>query len=725
MKNILNEMQLKAVKMIDNPVVVCAGAGSGKTRVIAHRVAYIVTDLSYDSSSILCVTFTNKAAREMKERISSLLVSCQIQPLVTTFHGFSLYLIRRYGCEIGIDSYSVIDESDQKEILKKIIKAFGCDEKEFAPKKVLSYLSIKESNSSLESDMQSNYKLAIYEKILHEYQLEKKKSKLLDFDDLLKAAVKLLKNEKVSSIVQNRFFHVLVDEYQDTSIIQHELIKLLVKNKDGEYIASSFCVVGDEDQSIYSWRGAHVYNMTHFKKDFPSSETIMLTRNYRSSKEILDLANSVIVNNKVRNHKNLWTDKEVDNSTLLLSLSSGYQEAMMVAEVAKIASLNNEYCAVLYRAHYQSRIIEEMCVAQSIPYKIIGGVNFYERAEIKDILSYIQLSLNRSDKASFLRCCNVPTRGLGDVFKDSFFEFWRNQNEDLSILAIIDVFIDEKKPSNKVKNSLLDLKEILLNLSNKSENPKDAIKWLIEKINYDAHLKKISELESEYLDRKDNINELINAAGNFLEVHSGSSLKDFIDYISLMYTSKEDSSDIPALSLMTLHSAKGLEFSTVMLIGVEEGIFPSFRSTADLSLLEEERRLLYVGITRACNRLICSFAQQRMIWGSLKHQSQSRFIKDFGNCIKYYDISRSPNHLLSRAIEDIVFNTNDVKSYEIDSYIKRETADSLKTCKYISNQKVYHDKFGPGRIIKTFNNNVCEVLFRSGIKKIKSDFLKE
>ncbi len=736
----LNEKQLEAVFNKDGPLVVYAGAGSGKTRVIAYRVLNLIENLNQTPESILCITFTNKASEEMKERIFNLVSSGHSSlPQTTTFHGFSLKIIRRFGSLINLNNITIIDEDGQKEILKEIFNKNGIDEKVFTISKALSYLSVikNEANSF---DAISYNKKELLRCIYHEYEQAKKTSSLLDFDDLLLRCLDLLNIEKVKNILQSEIRHILVDEYQDTNFAQHNIIKKLSLDSEKNFSIDSLCIVGDEDQSIYSWRGANVYNITNFKKDFPETKTITLSQNYRSTKEILSLANIVIKKNTMRNEKELWTNKTKENSTFLFTCETGYQEANVVINSSKTISRSTKGTqAILYRSHYQSRLFEEVCIANSVPYKILGGINFYERQEIKDILAYIKIAVNGKDKLAFSRCCNIPNRGLGETFQKNFLQFWDNEFQEEDILLVIEKFSNVYKLTQKASSSLNDIKIAIENIRKMQEDsPDEIIKKLIELVNYYLHIDKISETEDEKNERKENVNELINAANIFYKKESGT-IKEFVDYVSIMYNKKIDPENKNnQILLMTLHAAKGLEFNTVFLVGIEENIFPSARSIDEIHLLEEERRLFYVGITRACEHLIITHCNQRMLWGNTKRYSPSRFLTDIKRHLIYYDFSQLPPYLIEKELQRIILeqseskninNFSNTKYFEEKFVQKKESVNftfqqNQSSSKFYRNEQVKHDVFGVGQIIKS-ENDICEVFFPIGIKKIKSNFLKK
>lgn len=733
-----NSEQKKAIMHITGPLVVCAGAGSGKTRVIAYRVNHLVNVFGYDPICIVCVTFTNKASREMRDRIASLLQGNPKIPLVTTFHGFGLYLLRRFGSFIGFKSYSIIDEEIQKEIITDILKHMNVSPKEISPKSCISFISTIKNNIKTNEFYQLNYKAELYNEIAKQYEYKKKEAQYIDFDDILLLTLQLLKIDSIQQTLHKEIRHVLVDEYQDTNIVQHEIIKYLTL-KNNTFAIDSLCVVGDEDQSIYSWRGANVDNITDFKKDFPDAQLVTLTRNYRSVQEILNLANTVIEKNSNRNPKNLWTEKQFHKALAVFEFNSGYEEADTIVSIIKKLKKNNnkESIAILYRSHYQSRLFEEACVKESIPYKVFGGINFYERQEIKDILAYAKLIVNKKDRYSFLRAIQVPSRGIGDVFINNFFDFW-NEKSDLDFFEIFDEFIKLQKLGSKVRENGEKFLSLLVDINNARCSSKQALEKIIDSIGYYSYILNNAETNEEASSRRENIGELLVAAEVFDSLYNGS-LGDFIDHIAIMYEREDETkhkNDV--VLLMSLHAAKGLEFSTVFLVGLEEGIFPSYRATVGTAEYEEERRLLYVGITRACQRLFCTYAKQRNLWGSTRSQARSSFINDFHNQYQFFDATQMPYYLLQRTIHellDLPYENNENRHYQAaknhtnntiknDNNFKEIQLSKTSFSPYQPHDYVSHDIFGKG-VILTVDRDFCNVKFENGIKKIKTSFLKK
>lgn len=715
----LNQEQYEAVFLINGPIVVCAGAGSGKTRVIAYRTLHLVNS-GFSPEEITCVTFTNKAASEMKERIFALLNDFDLKPSITTFHGYALKLIRSYGERLGINNYTVIADDQQEIIIKRILKQLDIKDKLCTPKKILSGINFIKNNYFIEvgypSDIDSNLFKTIYEL----YEIEKKKSCVFDFDDLLIVALQLLKQDDILQAARRHTKHLMIDEYQDTNSIQHMLVKILALDNNNNFLLESLLIVGDEDQSIYSWRGANVGNILHFQRDFKDTKFLKLTRNYRSTQSILSLANEVIKKNSFRNIKKLWTDRVNNNPIFLLECQSGYQEAEIVIKIIKRLKNNQNIksCAILYRSHYQSRLFEECCVTYNVKYKIYGGLNFYQRQEIKDILSYLYLAVNSFDKQAFLRCCNIPQRGFGEVAQEEFIAFW--QINEYSILEVIEKYLKEQKLSIKIKQALQDISVILQRIL-LFENPCDAITYIIENTRYQEYIEKNAENELEIQSRKENLQELITASKSFVQEYKGN-ITDFVDYLSILYEKTEHNNDEeliaqPAVLLMSIHAAKGLEFSTVFIVGLEEGVFPSSRSNISKESLEEERRLFYVAITRAEDKLICSYALSRAQWGTTKTQYPSIFVDDINPELitklsfkKYMPIQ----------IEKIASEESFISHSIVNEFTAKSSENNINP-----NGSITHPLFGIGKIVKKEENYITIDFGKNNIKTIHIDFLNK
>ena len=629
LKKELNKEQQKAVKAKDGVFLVIAGAGSGKTRVITARIANLIINENVQPQSIVGLTFTNKAANEMRERIAHFLEDKRELPFLGTFHSYCLRILQTNKDLLGVPFESIMDSDDQQKLLSSLIKRNAVGKRITAKK--LSYNISRIKNTMIHNKKDVNNFLQsepLIRDLYSAYEQEKKVSKCLDFDDLLIEATKLFeKNADFKKEFQKKIKHILVDEYQDTNVIQHLLLKGMALSKKGVISSDSLCVVGDEDQSIYSWRGATISNIINFKKDFPQTKTIKIEQNYRSVQPILDAANKIIKNNKNRNPKKLWTEKKGSDRIRTLVCSSEYQEGEIVSEFLKIVSKKQKLnsVAILYRAHYQSRAIEEALIRNSIPYKIIGGIQFYERKEIKDMLGYLRLILNPFDRVSFFRVINTPARGLGAKFEELFYSRW-NLDMFSDFMVISEKLLEDKILTSVKQDSLKNFLQICKAVT-REMLPSKAIEKIIAATGYIPFLKNNYEKE-ESNSRIDNLNELVRAT-KYMEENGVKTIAQFLDEVSLMqeHAMKEEQEADPVY-MMTLHAAKGLEFDTVIIVGLEEGLLPNARSLYEDDALEEERRLFYVGITRAKERLLLTLADYRYAFGQATYQMPSRFIRE-------------------------------------------------------------------------------------------------
>ncbi len=618
----LNTAQQEAVKKTSGPVLIIAGAGSGKTRVITARITQLLLNEQVPAFRIIALTFTNKAAHEMKERIRSFLDTSITAPFVGTFHSYCLQLLKRHYAE---ESFSILDTEDKQSLLNGLLKK-SVLYKKYTAQQLSHTISIAKNSyvpgvNTLYGAL-DNYAL---KEIALAYEREKKASNCFDFDDLLIEAVKLFDNLEFRQKHQEKIKHILVDEYQDTNVIQHELLKKMALSPvDNSFAIDSICAVGDEDQSIYSWRGATVENIMHFKKDFGNSAVIKLEQNYRSLQPILSVANHVIEHNRYRNEKKLWSEKTGRDAVRMIRCLSGYQEADLIAQWCKLLLTRkpNESIGILYRTHSQSRVLEEALIKHSLRYTLIGGIRFYERKEIKDILAYLRLIINPRDRIAFIRAVNCPHRGLGEKFVEDFLMVW-DQNSMLSYNDIAHKILKEQLITGTKAEHLKTFVE-LLEQYNSSSFSTTLIEDIIKKIQYYKYLEDQYE-KDEACERQDNVKEFINAAHYFAS-QGKATLNALLEEVALLQEhTDETDKDNASLYLMTLHAAKGLEFDTVIISGLEENLFPSSRATNDPLQLEEERRLFYVGITRARSRLLLSFAQYRQTYGQMDAVAPSRF----------------------------------------------------------------------------------------------------
>ncbi len=650
----LNPEQQAAVRHKSGVLVVRAGAGSGKTRVITARITHLLLKNSVAPGAILALTFTNKAAREMKERMLDF-VSTAL-PYVGTFHSYCLRILKTEP-DFFSSSFTVLDENDQQSLLKTIIKRAHLEKKITARQAAASFSHIKNQSPSdvrLDPLMQQLY--ALYEK-------EKSECHALDFDDLLLEVLKLFKTSALfKARFQERIRHILIDEYQDTNTVQHELLKHMAQSPDKTLAIDSVCVVGDEDQSIYSWRGATVTNILNFARDFPGAHYITIEQNYRSVQPILNAANSVIQHNDQRKPKKLWSDRNGNDRIRIVQCASEYHEAEAIALKLKLASRAhslNDY-AILYRSHYQSRSLEEALIRHALPYKIIGGLQFYERLEIKDLLAYLRLVVNPFDRVAFSRIINSPNRGLGDKFQQQFMSLW-HQHYLYDFKHIADLLLKSNELPKAKRDSLEEFLALYQTLS-PYESATTALDKILRCINYIHYLKNNFEPE-EATTKIENVHELAQAVA-FFETQKVATLAAFLDEVALMQEFSRPGDETNCVKLMTIHAAKGLEYETIILAGFEDGIFPSAHAINDVDRLEEERRLLYVAITRAKERLLVTHSRYRSIWGQINNQDPSRFLREFPEeYIQHHDGSYWSSAQLLSYFSSWLKITHDAKTY--------------------------------------------------------------
>ncbi len=620
----LNPQQREAVTHGTGPLLVLAGAGSGKTRVITYRIAYLMGEMGVRPANILAVTFTNKAAAEMLHRVDQLVPpSGGYRPWIGTFHSTSLRMLRRYADRLGFTkSFVVYDTSDQMTLIRRCMRELNVNDEAFPPRSVLTRIS--HAKNELIGPVE-------YEKTNHDffgarvseiyrlYQKRLREFDAMDFDDLIGQYVHLLeKHEDVRNELHERFQHLLIDEYQDTNRAQYVLVKLLA-GKQGNIMA-----VGDEDQSIYRFRGADINNILNFERDFPGARIIKLEQNYRSTGNILDAATGVVSNNIARKGKTLFTSGGKGEPVRLVTTSNDREEAQFVLE--KISSLRSKYkltdFAVLFRTNAQSRPFEEELLRANVPYAVVGGVKFYERAEIKDILSFLRLAIRPHDTPAIERVINVPTRGIGDTTVATLSE--QAAAQDVSLWTIIEG--DLAFLPNRAAKAVREFREIVHDLQRASSHPvPDLLEYVLVRTGYRRMLQESRDLQDE--SRMENLEELLNSAREYMEENPQAQLADYLDSLTLM--SDIDRAETgKGVTLMTLHSAKGLEYRVVFLVGMEEGILPHSNSQEHNDDLEEERRLCYVGMTRAREMLFCTHAHERRIHGRFREQSPSPFLKE-------------------------------------------------------------------------------------------------
>lgn len=723
----LNDKQKEAVLATEGPCLVIAGAGSGKTKVLTHKIAYLMMENHVKPWNILAITFTNKAANEMKERVEKLVGEAAKDMWIGTYHSICVRILRKYIDRIGFDhSFLIFDTSDQKTLIKECMKTLKIDDKMFTDRSVLSEISNGKNEmltpETYQTKYAGDYRKEVIGRIYELYQHRLKENNAIDFDDIINYTIKILtENEDALEYYTNKFQYILVDEYQDTNKAQFTLVTILA-SKYG-----NITVVGDNDQGIYSFRGADITNILNFEKDFPGTRIIKLEQNYRCTGNILKAANAVIKHNENKYEKKLWTENDEGNLPIIHKSDDEYDEGRYIVE--EINHLRREEYfkysdfVVLYRMNSQSRAIEEILRREGVPYKIVGGLKFYERKEIKDIISYLRLIYNFSDNISLKRIINEPKRGIGKTSIDNIQEI--SEQTGLSMFDIIK-HADEYGLS-RVKANGAEFIETIEYLRGKLDelSISELIKETLNKTGYVKALELENTTEAET--RLQNLEEFLTVAIEFEEEEAENTLGDFLEGITLSsdIDGMEDSDD--SVTLMTLHSAKGLEFPAVFLVGMEEGIFPGNKSIGEPKELEEERRLFYVGITRAKQYLYLTCAKKRTIFGSTSYNAVSRFINEIPSDLLdgYEQLENSKSNEFEDSGYKWEYGTSSkVKTYKIDkeysnnfgvatsgfqfktaenflnSLNNKKTNEGADITKYEEGQRIYHKKFGEGTINK-------------------------
>lgn len=787
----LNTEQKRAIEHGFGSILVLAGAGSGKTKVLTVRIAHLIKN-GVSPYEVLAVTFTNKAAKEMRERLSKVLGGEVVQKMwVGTFHSICGRILRQ-----DIDSYQspdgkkwdrnfvIYDESDSMTLIKNAIKKAELDDKIYAPKLLKTIISNEKNkmhNAHSYSSKAKDYRSQKIAEVFEEYEKNLQLNNALDFDDMLTMCVNLLlSNEQIRSKYHNRFKHMLVDEFQDTNQCQYQMIKAIYTNNlsENQLENRSLCVVGDVDQSIYSWRGADYKIILNFQNEFKFAKLIKLEQNYRSTENILNVANAIIANNKERIVKNLFSVKNEGEKIDYYSANDEGNEANYVAQ--KISELKNSLnsfndFAVLYRTNSQSRAIEEALISKGVPYKIVGGLKFYDRKEIKDIIAYLKLLYNNNDSQALKRVINVPKRAIGATTIAKL-----QQIADEHAMTMFDVLLsietfDEISPKTQMK--LREFSSLIEKLSNRHDDLSlgEFIALVIEKTGYLDELKEENTIEAQT--RIENLQELVNVANEFEPIEADNVFGEFLSQVALVSDLDEvnkEEDETGSVTLMTLHSAKGLEFETVFLIGLEEGLFPHSRSLNSNSEMEEERRLMYVGVTRAQSKLFLTSAKRRQIWGQYQYFNPSRFLSEIP--VKFLVSNQSPEQILNgggektfkSAVERIKtdqygtygaksFNSSSQAAYQAgkpagsnssssssfgknfvapkisSSLSSRSLSDVVKpkgsvTSEFNQGDRVFHEKFGMGNILDIENVGSSTMYMidfgKQGKKAIDADFAK-
>ncbi|WP_420819590.1 DNA helicase PcrA, partial [Paenibacillus pinistramenti] len=635
----LNPEQKKAVLATEGPLLIMAGAGSGKTRVLTHRIAYLIGTRKAPPWAILAITFTNKAAREMQERVSSLVGSEGREIWVSTFHSMCVRILRRDIERIGFTSnFSILDSTDQLSVIRNCMKELNIDTKKFEPKAIQALISAAKNELVTPDQYEKkigDYMQDIAAKVYKMYQRRLRSNNSLDFDDLIMKTIELFKEvPEVLDFYQKKFKYIHVDEYQDTNRAQYMLCKMLADSHH------RICVVGDSDQSIYRWRGADITNILNFEEDYPEATTIMLEQNYRSTSTILNAANEVIGQNSGRRPKKLWTDKGEGAKIKVYRGDSEHDEGYFVtSEIHKNIKNAKSYRdhAILYRTNAQSRVIEEILIKSDIPYQIVGGIKFYDRKEIKDMLAYLRLLSNPDDDISLTRIINVPKRGIGDTTVAKLAAAAAERNT--SIFKALE-YVDDLGFAGRTRNTLVEFYDMIVSLVRMVEflSVTELTEKTLELTEYRLELQRENTLESK--SRLENIDEFLSVTMEFEKNNEDKSLVAFLTDLALiadidsMNDDEQEADSSDAVVLMTMHSAKGLEFPVVFIIGMEEGVFPHSRAFLDNEELEEERRLAYVGITRAEEQLFLTCAQMRTLFGRTTANPPSRFLEEIPEELK-------------------------------------------------------------------------------------------
>ena len=733
----LNDRQKEGVFTTEGPVLILAGAGSGKTGVITHRIAYLIDEKEVNPYNILAITFTNKAAKEMKERVDRLTGLGADAAWIMTFHAACVRILRRYIDRLGYDTnFTIYDTDDQKSVIKDVCKLMDIDTKKYKERMLLSEIS-KAKDELITPDIMYQNSGGEYQKmriaeVYREYQEQLKKNNAVDFDDIINLTVELfMKEPEVLKYYQDRFKYIMVDEYQDTNTAQFKLIHLLASAN------RNLCVVGDDDQSIYKFRGANIMNILNFEQYFPDATVIKLEQNYRSTQNILDAANAVIKNNDGRKSKSLWTDKDGGDKLKLAVYDSEFEEARGIA--ADIVSKSEEYnysdCAILYRTNAQSRVLEEKLLMENIPYRIYGGVNFYGRREIKDILAYLKTIDNAKDDLAVRRILNVPKRGIGATTMDKLQVYaYENNITFYEALTKADDISSVSRAAAKIKPFVELIRGFRKNLQEYSI--KELIEEILEKVEYMAYLED-NDTPEDAAERRLNIDELISKATQYEEGEDFPTLSGFLEEVALVADIDNMDNESNVVSLMTLHSAKGLEFPVVYLSGMEDGLFPSYMSITEGSVgeLEEERRLCYVGITRAKEKLILTAAKRRMVRGETQLNRVSRFVNEIP---KEFVIVQGQNTQNSFGKSPDIFNTPPRKPGQVafQSYQKEiiskgvfdKKNTSTEELSYGEGDRVKHIKFGEGTVKSIINGGrdyeVTVEFDNFGTKKMFASFAK-
>lgn len=699
----MNENQLKAILKTQGAVMVIAGAGSGKTRVLTNRIAYLIAKKNVLESNILAITFTNKAAKEMKERIYSLVGETSKYIWINTFHSMCVRILRQHIDLLGYNkNFTILDTSEQKSIIKNIVKELNLSEDSYQPNNILKIISNSKNSMISVNEMKAQARFGFMKnvaEIYEYYQKYLKKNSVLDFDDLmLKTIVLFEKHPEVLAIYQNKFEYIHVDEYQDTNVIQYKLIKMLSE------IHKNICIVGDDDQSIYSWRGACSDNIINFEKDYEDVEVIFLDQNYRSNSTILDAANAVIKNNTYRKDKALWSENKGGDKITVYAATNDKDETDDIAKKIldlKAQGVDYKDIAILYRANYLSRSMENSCMVFGIPYKLIGSLKFLQRQEIRDLLAYMNVIVNKNDEFSLRRIINVPKRGIGASSMAKIDNY--AEQYGLSLFEALKN-IDMIGVSKKITTNIHLLTQLIEKYSQTEQySIEDLIVGIYKDSGYESMLKESADAYAE--SRIENISELVSSAKQFSSMNDN--LIDFISEMSLTSDADDENED-DSVVLSTVHAAKGLEYRVVFIMGLEENLFPSIRdaesSEDERNKMEEERRLAYVAITRAKEKLFMSYANRRMQFGSIKNNKRSRFLDEVPNKLMHFEsgFGATANDSGESQLESV---TKFISRLSPKIKISDKPKTDVRT-NYVVGDIVVHKKFGEGKVLSIEKDSV-------------------
>jgi DNA helicase-2/ATP-dependent DNA helicase PcrA len=734
LKNLLNKEQYEAAVCVDGPLLILAGAGSGKTRVLTYRIAHMIKNMNIYPSKILAITFTNKAAGEMKDRIKGL-VGDEVDGMwVSTFHSSCVRILRREIDKLGYNkNFAIYDSYDQKVLIKQCMKELNISDKDITDREIINKISGQKDNlispQQFKKENEGNFRMNKIADVYLLYQKKLKDNNALDFDDLIYKTVQLFKeNEDVLEFYQRKFKYIMVDEYQDTNRSQYEFVRLLAKAH------KNICVVGDDDQCIYAWRGADIKNILDFEKDYPNAKVIKLEQNYRSKGNILKAANDVISNNSNRKEKRLRTESENGDKIKLYRAYSDIDEGRYIAFKIKEILKEDEGkhykdFAILYRTNAQSRIFEDVFMKSNIPYRIIGGLKFYDRKEIKDIMAYLKFINNPLDDVSLRRIINVPKRSIGDSTVQKIQDFANSMNESMyNVLLAIDEVLNLTKRNINCINKFVSLINSFIRSRDKI-TVSSLIKEILDTTGYLEGLKDSSEADS--ISRVENLQELVSAAAEFETSSEDPSLSAFLEKVTLVSDVDNFDQDADSVVLMTVHSAKGLEFPVVFMAGMENGIFPGTQSLNEFKEMEESRRLCYVGITRAKEKLYMTSAESRRVFGRMVSYQQSSFISEISrDLIEYDSLKKSSfNTSMNKQMNKNTFSWG--KKVHQSSLIENPEPPSVENVKkdnYLKLEnikegtKVKHGKFGLGTIVsisKSGSDIKLTIVFdKMGIKNL-------